>query len=154
MSLIRNPFFEQVSIASIKKRVNRLSVDHQLNFWEAEIDFKHNKSDFKFNVHEPERNSVTKKIIKGSEIEINDAETRFKTELHFEKKLNRRGNVKRFYSKEEAEFYILFNLIQIFKPIKNYVDNIGAIERFNTLLEKYPEKFVKELGSGKSWLAN
>lgn len=152
MAIIKNNFFEQVSLASIKKRANKLSAGRSLEFWETEIEFKHNKSDFKFNVTEPEKNLVTNKII--DEWEVNDSETNYKCELVFEKDLKRRGNVKRFWTKEEAETYILFNIIQIYKPLKNYVDDNDIVDRFNTLLDEHPELFVRELSTGKSWLSN
>lgn len=152
MALIKNTFFEQVSLATIKKVIKGKSPKTTMEFWEAEIEFTHNKSDFKFKVKEPEKNSVSKVIIK--EIFINEFETRFETDIVFEKDLNRRGNVKRFWTKEEADFYIMFNLIQLFKPLKNYVDDNNIIDKFNSLLEEYPEKFVRELDSGKSWLSN
>jgi len=152
MSIIKNNFFEQISLATIKKKAKILPPNKTLEFWETEIIFKHNKSDFKFNVISPEKNSITNKVIE--EWKVGDTEIRYKTNIEFEKSLMRRGNVKRFLSQEEAELYLTFNLMQLYKPLKNYIDDNNTIDKFNNLIEKHPELFVKELGNGKSWLAN
>jgi hypothetical protein len=152
MALIKNNFFQQVSLATIKKVIKSKAPKTKMEFWEAEIEFSHNKSDFKFKVTEPEKNSVSKIIVE--EKYINEYETQFVTDIKFEKDLHRRGNVKRFWTKDEADFYILFNLVQLYKPLKSYVDDNNIVDKFNTLLDKHPELFVKELDSGKSWLLN
>lgn len=154
MSLIKNSFFKQVSLATIKKTAKRNTPNKKLEFWEAEIEFTHTKSDFTFKVTEPEKNSVTRKIIK--EEKINNFETRLETDIIFEKPIffNKNKNVKRFWTKAEADFYILFNLIQIYKPLKNYIDENNISQKFDSLLEQHPELFIKELSSGKNWLTN
>lgn len=152
MALIKNNFFEQVSLATIKKRAKRISPGESIEFWEAEIEFKHTKTDFKFRVVEPEANKVTKAILE--EWTDENSETYYICDIQFEKKFERRGNVKRFWTKKDADLYIMFNLIQLYKPLKNYIDDHSVIENFNSLLDEYPEKFVRELDSGKSWLVD
>ena len=142
MALIKNSFFEQVSLATIKKK---LKYEHytELEFWEAEINFEHNKSGFEFKILEPEMNIIRKnKLVHKDEF--------FEV---FDKDLDRRGNVKRFWSKKDADNYILFNIMQIYKPLTEFVIKNNCLDNFNELLKEYPEKVLIEFGKGAShWI--
>lgn len=149
MALIKNSFFKQVSLATLRKELKVEGV-LELEFWEAEVNFSHNKSDFKFEVIKPEKNKMTKHF--SPHKYDKDGVAYFQE--RYDKPTERRGNVKRFRTKADAEHYILFNIIQIYKPLKNYVDENNIVDKFNSLLDEHPEKFVTELEKGGSWLLN
>lgn len=142
MALIKNSFFEQVSLATIKKKIKLPNIK-EIEFWEAEINFTHNKSGFNFKILDPEKNVMRKNYIKT---EHNKFYETFDNDPH------RRGNVKRFWTKIDADYYILFNIMQIYKPLSEYIDNHDIHTKFNTLLSKYPEKVFTELGKGTNWI--
>lgn len=141
MALLKNTFFSQISLATIQKKARSIPMGDSLEFWEADIVFDHNKSDFSFTIKEPKKNSITK---------VHKRDDYF--DLEFSIPTSLRGNVKRFWNEDEAEAFVLFNLIQIYKPLKNYVDDNDIVNKFNELLEKYPEKIFKELEGGKKWI--
>lgn len=143
MGIIKNAFFKQVSLATLRKELKSTNIT-QIDFWEAEVLFSHNKSDFDFSVIVPEKNSLIKEY-KSDKLSYSEK---------FDKALNRRGKVKRFRSEEDANNYILFNMIQIYKPLKNYIDENDIIEKFNNLILDHPEKFISELDKGSNWLVN
>lgn len=136
MALLQNQFYTQISLATIKKTAKKLTDGKQLDFWECDIEFNLNKSDFSFKVINPTKNSIN----------INQE---FNVGIGRE-----RVSLKRFWTKEEAELFILFNITQIYKPLKNYVDENNIEQQFNNLIDKYPDKIFKELEAGKSWLTN
>ncbi len=144
MALIKNSFFEQVSLATIRKKLKNTDIK-ELEFWEAEINFEHNKSGFEFNILEPEQNKMKKNYLKPLSNKF--CET-------FEKDPNRRGIVKRFWNKKDAEYYILFNLMQIYKPLNEYIIKHDILSSFNDLMKEYPEKILKEFGKGTDWLVD
>ena len=138
MALLQTQFYNQISLATIKKSVK--DIGDKVEFWEADVLFNMNKSDFSFNIIEPSMNTVTKL---------------HKNNFKFENPVNGESlGIKRFLTKEEAENFVLFNIIQIYKPLKNFVSENDIEQKFNTILEKHPEKILKELESGKSWLTN
>lgn len=143
MAILNNSFYKQVTLATIKKELNYEGV-LEIEFWETEINFSHTRSDFNFSIVQPERNKIVKNYSKNSKSYT----------FTFEKPLERRGNVKRFFNKKDADFYILFNLMQIYKPMHNYITENDIDSKFNNLIEDFPEKFVTELSKGYKWLIN
>jgi len=138
MALLQTQFYKQISLASIKKLA--VEIGDEVEFWEADIIFNLNKSNFSFNIIEPSLNKVTK---------LSKGHFKFKNPVNGD-----RLSVKRFLSKEEAEYFILFNIIQVYKPLKNFVLDNKLEDKFNDILKKFPEKILKELDTGKSWLTN
>ena len=63
-------------------------------------------------------------------------------------------SIKGLYLVRVDNNYILFNMIQIYKPLKNYIDENNIIEKFNNLILDHPEKFIYELDKGSNWLVN
>ena len=142
MALIKNSFFEQVSLATIRKKL-KMSGIKELTFWEAEINFSHTKSGFEFSILEPESNTMQK-------CELITKKNKFYET--FEKDPNRRGIVKRFWNKQDAEYYILFNIMQIYKPLNEYIKKNNIVHNFDELLKEYPEKILLEFGKGTDWI--
>jgi hypothetical protein len=141
MALLKTEFYKQVSLATISKMArSNLAIGETMEIWEADVVFKMNKADFNFAVHHP-----TKRIIK----KISQKRVEFVPLITYEA-----NPLKRFLTKEEAEAFILFNIIQIYKPLKNYISDNNLEDEFNNLLDKHPEKILRELEHGKNWLVN
>ncbi len=145
MALLKNNFYKQVSLATIAKIAKtKLSVGESMEFWEADVTFKINKADFSFDIREPSKRDI-KKVSVGEN----------KVKMEYAPLIAYEANPpKRFWNKEEAETFILFNIIQVYKPLKNYIKEHGLDDKFNQLLEDHPEKILMELENGKSWLIN
>lgn len=141
MALLQTEFYTQVSLATIKKVAKEQFHKTKLEFWECDVIFNLNKSDFSFNIIQPTQNFVL--------YNNNTDNSTFDIPI-----IKDRLTLKRFWTKEEADNFILFNIIQIYKPLKNYVEDNHIEDKFSELVDNYPEKIFKELGSGKSWLAN
>ena len=139
MALLKSTFYKQVSLATISKIAkNKLNIGESMEFWEADVIFKINKADFSFEVREPQKRDIIKKTSQRLE---------YSPLIAYET-----NPPKRFWTKEEADIFILFNIIQIYKPLKNYIKAHGIDEQFDKLLEDHPEKFLLEHGKGKNWL--
>ena len=141
MALLQNEFYTQISLATIKKLSKKQPYKTKLEFWECDVIFNMNKSDFSFNVIQPTQNFAL--YSDNCDLSTFDIEV-----------TKDRLRLKRFWTKEEAELFILFNITQIYKPLKHYVDEHNIEEQFNDLIDKHPDKILKELESGKSWLTN
>lgn len=141
MALLQNQFYTQISLSTIKKIAKKQRYKTKLEFWECDVIFNLNKSDFSFEVIEPTKNSAL--YIDNMNDSVFD--------IHVNKE---RASLKRFWTKEEADTFILFNIVQIYKPLRNYVINNDIENQFNNILDNHPEKVIKELESGKNWLTN
>jgi len=141
MALLKTEFYKQVSLATISKiaKIN-LNIGESMEMWEADVLFKMNKADFDFTVRHP-----TKRLIK----KVSEKRIEFIPLIAYES-----NPPKRFLTEAEAEAFILFNIIQIYKPLKNYITEHKLDDKFNELLDQHPEKILKELENGKSWLIN
>ena len=141
MALLKTEFYKQISLATISKiaRAN-LAIGETMEMWESDIVFKMNKADFDFTVRQP-----TKRLVK----KISEKKVEFQPLIAYEA-----YPPKRFLTEEEAESFILFNIIQIYKPLKNYINDNNLADKFNDLLDKNPEKILRELANGKNWLIN
>lgn len=141
MSLLKTEFYKQVSLATISKKAKQdLKIGETMEMWEADVIFKINKADFDFNVRKP-----TKRLIK----KVSDTRMEFIPLIAYEA-----NKPKRFLTKEEAEIFILFNIIQVFNPLKNYISEHNLIETFNELIDTHPDKILKELENGRKWLVD
>lgn len=141
MALLKNQFYKQISLATITKVARKeLNVGESMEFWEADVVFNLNSADFSFTIREPSSREVKKEV---------------KEKMVFNPLIAYDPNPpKRFWTKEEAEHFILFNIIQVYKPLKNFIKENGLDEQFNKLLEDHPEKILKELENGRNWLVD
>lgn len=144
MALLKTNFYKQVSLATIAKIAkDKLNSGESMEFWEADVIFKINKADFSFEIREPTKRDIKKVQVNGGE------------RMEYSPLIAYEANPpKRFWSKEEADIFILFNIIQVYKPLKNYISEHGLDDKFNQLLEDHPEKILMELENGRSWLIN
>ena len=144
MALLKTSFYNQVSLATILKTAKKtLSFGEKLEFWEADVNFHINKSDFSFSIREPTK----RELIYSDKGSYNDYI--YSPLIAYESR-----PPKRFMTKKEAEYFILFSIIQVYKPLKNYIDDNEIVEEFERLLDTEPEKILKELENGKSWMVN
>ena len=122
MALLKNQFYKQISLATITKVARKeLNVGESKEFWEADVIFNLNSADFSFTIRQP----TTREIKKLSTETV-------KIKMVFHPLIAYDPNPpKRFWTKQEAEYFILFNIIQVYKPLQNYIKENLLDEQFN-----------------------
>ena len=139
MALLKTEFYKQISLATISKMAKiNLEIGDTMEMWEADVVFKLNKADFDFTIRQPSRRLIKK---------VSEKKIEFQPLIAYDA-----NPPKRFLTEAEAEAFILFNIIQIYKPLKNYISKHKLDDKFNELIDQHPEKILKELEKGKNWL--
>jgi len=139
MALIQNQFYSQISLATISKIAKKQPYKQKLEFWECDVRFNLKNSNFNFEVIEPKINFA---LYSDNTNNVTFDNTVYNTEL------------KRFWTKEEAENFIIFSLMQVFKPLNNYILNNKIDKKFTNIIENNPDKILKEIESGYKWFIN